>query len=235
MNSVAFRLYNSIAVNTTRTTFLRHTISRLYSSKKGKSRKKGGNIVYDPEMADGLVDFEKIRANMESAVMKLQQDFTTKYNVEMKSDSLDKVRVSTIEGKVPLSELAVINRKQDNMYVIDMSLSPDVTKAALQAIKESSINLEPVVAGDCITVPIPKVTQEYRQNLVKSAKQACEQSKQNIRKVRQKAMSDIRKNKKGRAEDDIKLVEKMVQQLTDEHTSDTDLLIEAKTKELLRK
>jgi ribosome recycling factor len=55
-----------------------------------------------------------------------------------------------------------------------------------------------------------RVTQEYRKNLVKLAKQASEQSKQNLRRVRQKAMGDVRKNKKGRSEDDIKLVEKMV-------------------------
>ena len=54
------------------------------------------------------------------------------------------------------------------------------------------------------------MTQEYRENLTKIAKAACEQSKQSIRKVRQKGMSDVRKNKKGRSDDDVKTVEKMV-------------------------
>ena len=57
---------------------------------------------------------------------------------------------------------------------------------------------------------IVRVTQEYRENLTKIAKAACEQSKQSIRKVRQKGMSDVRKNKKGRSDDDVKTVEKMV-------------------------
>ena len=55
-----------------------------------------------------------------------------------------------------------------------------------------------------------RLTQEYRENLTKMAKAACEQSKQSIRKVRQKGMSDVKKNKKGRSEDDIRTVEKMV-------------------------
>ena len=42
------------------------------------------------------------------------------------------------------------------------------------------------------------------------AKATCEQYKQSIRKVRQKGMTDVRKNKKGKSEDDVKMVEKMV-------------------------
>ena len=54
------------------------------------------------------------------------------------------------------------------------------------------------------------MTQEYRENLVKVAKSTCEQYKQSLRKTRQKGMSDIRKNKKGKSQDDAKTVEKMV-------------------------
>ena len=61
-----------------------------------------------------------------------------------------------------------------------------------------------------IVLLILRVTQEYRENLAKMAKASCEQSKQSIRKIRQKGMSDVKKNKKGRSEDDVKTVEKMV-------------------------
>ena len=44
----------------------------------------------------------------------------------------------------------------------------------------------------------------------KLAKATSEQSKQVLRKVRQKGIGDVRKNKQGRSEDDIKRVEKMV-------------------------
>jgi len=48
-------------------------------------------------------------------------------------------------------------------------------------------------------------------------------------------MSDVKKNKKGRSDDDVRLVEKMIQQITDEYCGDTDVLLAEKTKELLRK
>ena len=44
----------------------------------------------------------------------------------------------------------------------------------------------------------------------KLAKATSEQSKQVLRKVWQKGIGDVRKNKQGRSEDDIKRVEKMV-------------------------
>ncbi|EDO41604.1 predicted protein [Nematostella vectensis] len=191
--------------------------------------------MFDPELAEGLVDFSKIKANMESTIDKLKQDYTSKITVQILPDALDNIRVTTRSGKSTLAELAEIRMKGDNMFVIDMSSSPKDTKAAAQAIKESRINFEPVVDNTTITISIPKVTQEYRQDLVKLARQACEQSKQNLRRVRQKGMADVRKNKQGRSEDEVKQVEKMIQQLTDEYSSDTDLLVEEKTKELLRK
>ncbi|XP_031565814.1 ribosome-recycling factor, mitochondrial-like [Actinia tenebrosa] len=230
------RVSGLMVFNTAQTTCTRLSAVRFLSAKKGKAKKKvGGTVAYDPELAEGLVDFDKIRRNMESTVDKLKQDFTTKINVQLRPNSFDTIRVPTDEGKTILSELGEIKFKGTEMFVVDMSASPGSTKAAAHAIKESTVNLEPVIDGHCISVPIPKVTQEYRQNLVKLARQASEQSKQSIRRVRQKAMGDVRKNKKGRSEDDIKLVEKMIQQLTDEYSSDTDLLTEEKTKDLLRK
>ena len=55
-----------------------------------------------------------------------------------------------------------------------------------------------------------RMTREHRENLSKLAKATSEQSKQVLRKVRQKGIGDVRKNKQGRSEDDIKRVEKMV-------------------------
>jgi len=106
---------------------------------------------------------------------------------------------------------------------------------AAKAIKSWSENFEPTMDGHVISIPIPRITQEYRENLSKTAKATCEQAKQSIRKIRQKGMSDVKKNKKGRSDDDVRLVEKMIQQITDEYCGDTDVLLAEKTKELLRK
>ena len=51
---------------------------------------------------------------------------------------------------------------------------------------------------------------EVRENLVKSAKAVCEDAKIGIRRVRQKGMNDVRKQKKTMSQDDARMVENYV-------------------------
>lgn len=167
---------------------------------------------------------------------KLQLDFRDKISTKIVPNALDKVKVESRDGKEKfiLSQIAQI-KLNNGMFIVDMSSSPELVSEAAKAIKSWSKNFEPIMDGHVISVAIPRVTQEYRENLTKVAKSTCEQAKQSIRKVRQKGMSDVKKNKNGRSEDDVKTVEKMIQQLTDQFCDDTEVLLEEKTKELLRK
>ncbi|XP_015780433.1 PREDICTED: ribosome-recycling factor, mitochondrial-like isoform X2 [Acropora digitifera] len=201
-------------------------------SKKAKS----STISIDNDLAVGLVDLAKLKTSMESTVSRLQLDFRDKLSTKVQPNALDKVRLESQNGneKLTLSQVAQIKMK-DGMFIVDMASSPELVSQAAKAIKSWSENFEPTMDGHVISIPIPRITQEYRENLSKTAKATCEQAKQSIRKIRQKGMSDVKKNKKGRSDDDVRLVEKMIQQITDEYCGDTDVLLAEKTKELLRK
>lgn len=238
MNSTVIARFSAIlGVTTSRTTCARLTLARFYAAKRGrKSKSSSSSVSIDHDLAEGLVDLEKLQSAMESAVGKLQLDFRDKISTKILPNALDKIKVESQNGKDKfiLSQVAQI-KLNNGMFVVDMNGSPELVSQAVKAIKSWSLNFEPTMDGHVISVPIPRVTQEYRENLTKIAKAACEQSKQSIRKVRQKGMSDVRKNKKGRSDDDVKTVEKMIQQLTDQFCEDTEVLLEEKTKELLRK
>lgn len=236
MNSSVFSRFSAtLSASTTRTTYTRLALARFYATKKGK-KAKSPNVAIDHDLAEGLVDLEKLKASMQKTVDSLQLEFQDKLSVKIQPNVLDKLKVQSQNGKemFPLSQVAEI-KLNDSMFVIDLRDSPELVSQAAQAIKSWNTNLEPTLDGPLISIPIPKVTQEYRENLVKVAKSTCEQYKQSLRKTRQKGMSDIRKNKKGKSQDDAKTVEKMVEQLTDQFCNDTDILLEEKTKELLRK
>ncbi|XP_029195971.2 ribosome-recycling factor, mitochondrial-like isoform X1 [Acropora millepora] len=219
----------------TRTTYSRLAVARFYASKKGK-KAKSSTISIDNDLAVGLVDLAKLKTSMESTVSRLQLDFRDKLSTKVQPNALDKVRLESQNGneKFTLSQVAQIKMK-DGMFIVDMASSPELVSQAAKAIKSWSENFEPTMDGHVISIPIPRITQEYRENLSKTAKATCEQAKQSIRKIRQKGMSDVKKNKKGRSDDDVRLVEKMIQQITDEYCGDTDVLLAEKTKELLRK
>lgn len=234
-SSVISRFSAIVGVSTTRTTYARLILARFYAAKKGK-KSKSASVSIDHDLAEGLVDLDKLKTNMESTVSKLQLDFRDKISTKILPNALDNVRVESQDGKEKFILGQVAQTKLNNgMFIVDMNSSPELVSQAAKAIKSWSSNFEPTMDGHVISVPVPRVTQEYRENLAKMAKASCEQSKQSIRKIRQKGMSDVKKNKKGRSEDDVKTVEKMIQQLTDQFCDDTEVLLEEKTKELLRK
>ncbi|KAJ7384993.1 hypothetical protein OS493_018682 [Desmophyllum pertusum] len=234
-SSVLSRFSATLSVSATRTTYARLSLARFYAAKKGK-KAKPSTVSIDHDLAEGLVDLEKLKTSMESTVGKLQVEFKDKLSVKLQPNVLDKLKVESPNSKEKfvLSQVAQI-KLNNSMFVVDLSSSPELVPQAAQAIKTWNSNLEPTLDGHVISISIPKVTQEYRENLVKMAKLTSEQYKQSLRKIRQKGMSDIRKNKKGQSEDVAKTVEKMIQQLTDQYCDDTDVLLEEKTKELLRK
>lgn len=207
-----------------------------FTHRRKAKKAKSSTISIDHDLAVGLVDLAKLKTSMESTVSRLQLDFRDKLSTKVQPNALDKVRLEPQNGneKFTLSQVAQIKMK-DGMFIVDMASSPELVSQAAKAIKSWSENFEPTMDGHVISIPIPRITQEYRENLSKTAKATCELAKQSIRKIRQKGMSDVKKNKKGRSDDDVRLVEKMIQQITDQYCGDTDVLLAEKTKELLRK
>eukprot|EP00066_Takifugu_rubripes_P014011 XP_011603277.1 PREDICTED: ribosome-recycling factor, mitochondrial [Takifugu rubripes] len=79
----------------------------------------------------------------------------------------------------------------------------------------------------------PPVTREHRENLAKVAKQLANKAKESLRRVRSGAVTQAKRTKEGHSEDTVRLVEKQIQQLSDNTAAEVDKLLAAKTKELL--
>ena len=82
-----------------------------------------------------------------------------------------------------------------------------------------------------IHISIPKPTQEFRNELIKQARLACEESKQNIRKKRQNSLNSL-KDIKDMGEDEIKRLKLDVQKLTDKYTESLEVILKEKEKSL---
>ncbi|XP_029470268.1 ribosome-recycling factor, mitochondrial isoform X4 [Rhinatrema bivittatum] len=147
--------------------------------------------------------------------------------------ALDHISVTTKDGKFPLNQLGQISVKSPQLLVINMAGFPENTAAAVKALRESRMNLNPEVDGTIIRVPVPKVTREHRENLAKLAKQLTNKGKESLRRVRSSAMVDVKKAKSTVSEDVIKLIEKQIQQMADGSMVEMDKQLTTKTKELL--
>ncbi|XP_020624200.1 uncharacterized protein LOC110061693 [Orbicella faveolata] len=127
MNSSVFsRLSATLGASTTRTTYARLALARFYATKKGK-KAKSPNVAIDHDLAEGLVDLEKLKATMQKTVGSLQLEFKDKLTVSIQPNVLDKLKVQSQNGKetFPLSQVAQI-KLNDSMFVIDLRDSPEV-------------------------------------------------------------------------------------------------------------
>ena len=88
--------------------------------------------------------------------------------------------------------------------------------------------------GDILRIIIPPLTEERRKELSKAAKSEVENSKVNIRNARRNVMDKVKKLKdKSVPEDEVKQVEKEIQDITDKFIGECDKIFTAKEKEIM--
>jgi ribosome recycling factor len=103
---------------------------------------------------------------------------------------LEELKVNAYDSKMALKELGSITVPDAQSLLIspwDKSLSDNIAKG----IRDSDLNLSPVVDGDLIRVPVPDLTEERRQEMTKLVTAKVEEVKNSIRNIRQEAMKDI--------------------------------------------
>ena len=134
----------------------------------------------------------------------------------------------------PLKQLAAITAPEPRMLVVqpwDGSLVQEIEKAILQ----SGLGITPQVDGKVLRLPIPALTVERRNELIKLVHKMAEEDRVAIRTVRRDANEAIKQLKaaKQATEDDVFDFQATIQKLTDQYIGQIDLLLKAKEHELL--
>ncbi|XP_053138605.1 ribosome-recycling factor, mitochondrial isoform X1 [Hemicordylus capensis] len=199
-------------------------------SAKGKSQAR---VNLNASLVEDIVNLEEVQEEMRSVLQGLQEDFGKSLSIRTSPGALDHITVVTKEGKFPLNQLGQISMKSPQLLVVNMSNFPESSAAAIKAIQESGMNLNPEAEGSIIRVPVPKVTREHRESLATLAKQLTHKAKESLRKVRAGAINRTKKAKGTVSEDTIRLIEKQIQQMADDTAAEMEKLLAVKTKELL--
>ena len=106
-----------------------------------------------------------------------------------------------------------------------------------KAIQKSDLGLNPQNDGNLIRLPIPPLTEERRNDLVKNAKKKAEDYKVALRNVRRDA-NDVLKAMEKKSEitqDECKKALDRIQKLTDEYVDGIQKVFVAKENEILGK
>ncbi|MFO7611082.1 MAG: ribosome recycling factor [Clostridia bacterium] len=146
---------------------------------------------------------------------------------------LNGIMVDYYGVKTPINQLGNISVPDARMIVIqpwDSNVVKDVDKAILA----SNIGIHPSNDGKVIRLAFPSLTEERRLEIVKTIKAHGEEAKVKIRNVRRQALDGYKKQEKNSeiTEDDLKAIEKDIQELTDNHIKDIDSIIKEKEDEV---
>ena len=178
--------------------------------------------------------FAKASEKMSKTIAALESEYSAIRAGRANPQILDKVTVDYYGTATPINQLASVSATEARILTIQ-PWDKSVLKAIEKAIQTSDIGINPTNDGNVIRLTFPPLTEERRKELVKTVKKYSEEAKVQIRNVRRDAMDDYKAQKKNGdvTEDELKTIEKDIQNLTDKFVKEIDDITAAKEKEIL--
>ncbi len=180
------------------------------------------------------IDIDDLKRRMDGAMTALRQEFASLRTGRASASMVEPIHVDAYGASTPINQVGTVNVPEPRMVTINIWDKSLVGKAE-KAIRESGLGINPVIDGTIIRLPIPELNEERRRELTKVAAQYAESARVAIRNVRRDGMDQIKKAKvAGMSEDDQKLWEAEVQELTDSQISAVDKALETKQEEIMQ-
>ena len=183
-------------------------------------------------MIKGIVSSNEERINKSIEAMK--REFASLRAGRATPSLLDKVMVDYYGTPTPVNQVAKVTVPEARMIVIqpwEKSVLHDIEKAMMK----SDLGLAPNADGTAIRLAIPQLTQERRQELVKTLNKKAEEAKVAIRNIRRDANDAIKKLEKAKeiTEDESKKAQESFQKTVDKYIKSVDELRGIKEKEIM--
>src|SRR3974390_2119757 len=180
----------------------------------------------------------EIRAQLKTRMEKAVEDFrkamagvrTGRASVHM----LDGVSVDYYGSQMPLNQIAQVHAPEAQLITVQ-PFDPSQLGAIEKAIRSGDMGLNPMNDGKLIRVPVPALTQERRQDMVKHLHKILEEHRTAVRKIRRDGNTAIKKAMKDKkiTEDDEKRSLEEIQKLTDDEIKKMEEMSKAKEKEVM--
>lgn len=171
---------------------------------------------------------------MDKSVEVLRHEADTIRTGRANAAMLDSVRVEIYGTSMPLNQVATVNAPDPRLLVVqpfDRSTLGAIEKELMRA----DLGLTPSNDGTLIRLPIPAMTQERRQEMVKRLHRLREDAHVAIRNVRRDALEHLRGLEKNKeiSQDELRREQEHLQKVTDEHVARADEVSNRKEAELM--
>jgi len=176
-----------------------------------------------------------IKSKMVNTIESLTQDLSSIRTGRAHVSMLDLVKAEVYGQKMPLNQVATVSTPESQLITVQVWDSANV-KFVDKALRESDLNINPTIDGQIIRVPIPKLSEERRLDLIKIVKNQSEKIKISIRNIRREGMDFLKVSLKEKniTEDDSKKSSDDLQELTDKFIQEVDKKISDKEQEILK-
>ena len=165
----------------------------------------------------------------------VQTEFAGVRTGKASPDLVTNLMVDAYGTHMRLKELAAVTTP-DSRLILIQPWDAGTVDAVRKALEESKLGISPQVDGKIIRLPIPPLSEERRQDLVKAVRKMAEEGRVSIRANRRHAIDEIKKIQKAGeiTEDQLTDGEKEVQKLTDQYVAEIEKGLVAKEAEMLK-
>ena len=173
-------------------------------------------------------------AKMQKTVDVVVSDFAGVRAGRANASVLDKITVDYYGTATPIQQVAAISSPDPRSLMIQ-PWDSSLPKAIEKAIQTSDLGINPQNDGKVIRLAFPQLTEERRKELTKQVRKYGENGKVAIRNIRRDAMEKFKamQKKSEMTEDDLKLYEKELQDMTEKRCKQIDDLTAKKEAELM--
>lgn len=179
-------------------------------------------------------DYPELSAKLEKAVNFFLDELDSIRAGRANTAVLNKVSVDYYGSMSPVSQVASVSTP-DARTIIIQPWDASLVKAIEKAILASDIGINPQNDGKSIRLNFPVPTEDRRKELAKSVSKKAEDCKVVVRGLRRDEIERFKamKKKSEITEDDLKSIEKEIQDIIDLQIKEIDKYAEKKTKEIM--
>ena len=177
---------------------------------------------------------EQYKAKMEKTIEVMKHEFNTIRAGRANVAVLDKITVDYYGAPTPIQQIASVSTPEPRMLAIQ-PWDASALKLIEKAILASDLGINPTNDGKIVRLLFPQLTEERRRDLTKEVKNMAEGGKVAIRNIRRDAIDHCKRAQKASeiTEDELKSLEKDMQDLTDKYVKEVDVESGKKEKELM--
>lgn len=174
-------------------------------------------------------------SRMGKAVDVLNRDLNTLRTGRATPALLENLSVDYYGVPTPLSQIASISVPEARLIVVqpwDRQALREIEKSLLK----SELGFNPSSDGSMIRVPIPPLSQERREELVRVLRRKIEDGKVAVRNVRRDAMEQLRGMERSKqiSQDENRRSQEKLQKTTDEHIAQMDKVSASKEADIMQ-